>query len=195
MAQVVAISHHFRARVKTPKHRPVRIEQIDKGIPWGFFDGASPVDQRSCGGGGVLFKSEEHFFHISAGLGRGTNNFAELMSLRLLLLFALEQGCLSLQVFGDSSLVINWANGAAQCNVLNLVAILEEIQLIKQMFNSISFTHVYRERNGVADRLSKEAAQRPLALGIWQITVHSPVGTYSYYHRPFHEEEIEQIRD
>ena len=60
-------------------------------------------------GGGVLFKTESHSFFFSVGLGRGTNNFAELMSLRLLLLFALEQGCLSLQVFGDSMLVIEWA--------------------------------------------------------------------------------------
>ena len=59
--------------------------------------------------GGGLYKIESHSFLFSAGLGRGTNNFAELMSLRLLLLFALEQGCLSLKVFGDSMLVIEWA--------------------------------------------------------------------------------------
>lgn len=96
MAQIVVIIHHFRARVNPLKIRPVRVEQIDKAIPWGYFDGASQDGQMRCGGGGVLHKSEDHYFHISAGLGRGSNNYAELMSLRLLLLFALEQGCLSL---------------------------------------------------------------------------------------------------
>ena len=95
-------------------------------------------------------------------------------------------------MFGDSLLVIDWAKESVQCNVMILMPILEEIHRIKQMFNKITFTHVYRERNGVADRLSKEAAQRPLDFGIWQITVHSPVGTYSYYHRPFHEADNEQ---
>ena len=56
---------------------------------------------------------------------------------------------------------------------------------MRQQFIHISFTRVYRERNGVADQLSKEATQ--LEFGIWKITVHSSKGSYSYYHRPFHE--------
>ena len=81
------------------------------------------------------------------------------MSLRLLLLFALEQGCLSLQFFGDSMLVIEWVKEVHLCNVMRLIPILEEILLLKQHFNKLTFTHIYRERNRVADRLSKEALQ------------------------------------
>ena len=192
MAQIVALIHHFREPVKLLKHRPVREELIDKTLPWGFFDGASQDRQLRCGGGGVLFKSVSHYFHFSAGLGMGSNNYAELMSLRLLLLFALEQGCLSLQVFGDSMLVIEWAKETVQCHVMILLPILEEVFRIKQQFNHISFTHVYRERNGVADQLSKEATQWHLEFGIWRITVHSLEGSYSYYHRPFHEAVLHQ---
>ena len=101
------------------------------------------------------------------------------------MLFALEQGCLSLQVFGDSLIVINWANEILQCHVMRLLPILEEVLRLKLQFNLISFTHVYRERNGVADRLSKEATQ--LEYGIWKILYQTPVGTFRYYHRPFHE--------
>ena len=132
VVHIVAIIHHFRALEKIYKIRPVREELIDKDIPWGFFDGASQDHQLSCGGGGVLFKSEDHFYHFSAGLGRGSNNFAELMALRLLLLFALEQGCLSLQVFGDSMLVIEWEKENFQCHVMILLPILEEVFRIKQ---------------------------------------------------------------
>ena len=81
----------------------MQVEVIDKSIPWAYFDGASQDNQRVCGGGGVLYKSDSHYFHFAAGLGSGSNNYAELMSLRLLMLLALEQGCLSLQIFGDSS--------------------------------------------------------------------------------------------
>ena len=187
MAQIVVIIQHFREPEKIHKHRPVREELIDKAIPWGYFDGASQARQMSCGGGGVLYKSETNYFHFSAGLGKGSNNYAELMSLGLLLLFSLEQGCLSLQVFGDSMLVIEWEKETVQCHVMILLPILEEVFRIKQHFNYISFTHVYRERNGVADQLSKEATQWHLVFGIWRITVHSGEGSFSYYHRPFND--------
>ena len=148
----------------------MREELIDKDIPWGYFDGASQDCQLSCGGGGVLYKSEDHFFHFSAGLGRGSNNFAKLMALRLLLLFALEQGCLSLQVFGDSMLVIEWEKETVQCHVLILLPILEEVIRIKQQFDHIYFTHVYRERNRVADQLSQGSDVG--AFGIWHLEDH-----------------------
>lgn len=184
-AQVFSIVQHFRTPEKILGHRMVREEQIDKSILWGYFDGASLDQQMLCGGGEVLHKYDAHYFHFSAGLGRGTNNYAELMTLRLLLLFSLEHGCLSLQVFGDSSIVIDWENEITHCHVMRLLPILEEILRLKQHFIKNIFTHVYRERNGVADQLSKEAMQ--LDYGIWRILVQTPVGTYRYYHRPFHE--------
>jgi ribonuclease HI len=42
-------------------------------------------------------------------LGQGTNNYAELLTLKLLLLFAKEKELLHLQIFGDSMISINWA--------------------------------------------------------------------------------------
>ena len=187
MAQIVAIFLHFKEPEKTLKIRNVREELIDKTLPWGFFDGASQDQRLHCGGGGVLYKSNSHYFHFSVGLGRGTNNYDELMTLRLLLLFTLEQGCMSLQVYGDSLLVIEWAKELIQCHVVLLLPILEEVLLIKHQFNYISFTHFFRERNGVADQLSKEASQRHIDFGLCKITEHSRVGSSSYYHRPFFE--------
>ena len=94
---------------------------------------------------------------------------------------------MSLQVYGDSLLVIEWAKELIQCHVVLLLPILEEVFLLKQQFNYISFTHVFRERNGVADQLSKEASQRHIDFGIWKITEHSRVGSSSYYHQPFYD--------
>jgi ribonuclease HI len=42
------------------------------------------------------------------GLGKGTNNYAELMTLLLLLKIAKEYDLKSIQLFGDSMNVINW---------------------------------------------------------------------------------------
>ena len=80
------------------------------------------------------------------------------MALKLLLLFSVEKDCHYLQDFGDSMIVIDWDIGFSRCHVLRLLPILEEVALLQQRFDNISFTHVYREQNGVADRISKEAS-------------------------------------
>ena len=45
---------------------------------------------------------------FSTGLGVGTNNFVELLTLKLLMIFALEKACSRLHVFGDSMIILNW---------------------------------------------------------------------------------------
>ena len=59
----------------------------------------------------MLFLSDVHFFSFKAGLGLGTNNFAELCALKLLLYMARRNSLDKIQIFGDSQLVINWAYG------------------------------------------------------------------------------------
>jgi hypothetical protein len=39
------------------------------------------------GGGGLLYLSDNHYFKLKMGLRKGTNNFVEIMSLKLLLLY------------------------------------------------------------------------------------------------------------
>jgi hypothetical protein len=62
---------------------------------------------------------------------------------------------------------------------------LEDVFRIKGLFDSISFSHIYRERNQLADGLSKEATQ--LAYGQWYIEEHSSTRICGFYHRPFHD--------
>jgi hypothetical protein len=107
------------------------------------------------------------------------------MALKLLLLFSIEQGCRTLQVFGDSLVIINWINEKHRCQVSRLLPLLEDVIRIKNIFDTISFSHIYRERNQLADRLSKEATQ--LDYGQWYIAEITPTGTRGFYHRPFNE--------
>jgi len=51
--------------------------------------------------------SENNSFKIKMGLCPGTNNYAELLSLKLLLLFVEEKEVETIQDFGDSLDVIN----------------------------------------------------------------------------------------
>jgi ribonuclease HI len=135
------------------------MEQIDTGRPWAFFDGAATGDQLNCGAGGCIYLSEQHYYYLRAGLGPGTNNFSEIMALKLLLLFAVEKGCTSLQVFGDSLLIIKWVKQEHFCHTARLRPYLAEVLRIISTFDTISLSHIYRERNALADRLSKEATQ------------------------------------
>ena len=87
--------------------REVVDEVIDKTYPWGYFDGSASGDPKICGVGGVLFISDDHFYTFKAGLGIGTNNFFELIGLKLLLTLSLQLNFKQLQIFGDCQLVIN----------------------------------------------------------------------------------------
>jgi ribonuclease HI len=129
-------------RVKTRQSQEV---EIDKTIPWGFFDGAS--QHNHCGGGGILYLSDSHYYSMTFGFGTGTNNFAELMSLKLLIAFAIEKGCHSLNVFGDSLNVINWIRGTQRCSNTRLATLVEDITRLQTSFDSLICQHVYRENN------------------------------------------------
>jgi ribonuclease HI len=165
-AQSLAILSSFPQSIGRLQERQIQEEEIDKTRPWGYFDGASQNNR--CGGGGILYLSDSHHFSMTFGLGMGTNNFAELMSLKLLIAFAIEKGCHSLTVYGDSMNVINWIKSTQRCTITRLVNILEDIKTLQTSFDTFTCRHVYRERNKEADRRSKEGVQ--LAMGQWKVT-------------------------
>ena len=64
------------------------------------------------------------------GFGSGSNNYVEVLDLKTLILFALENVCQSLQIFSDSTLVINWFNKIQIFTNIHLSPNLTEIQEI-----------------------------------------------------------------
>jgi hypothetical protein len=52
-----------------------------------YFNGLHRVSNLVCGGGEFLYINENHFFKIKMGLGLRTNNYVELIPLKLLLHF------------------------------------------------------------------------------------------------------------
>lgn len=154
---------------------------IEKSTPWVFFYGAA--NQQGCGGGFTLYISEQHFYSVKMGLGFGTNNFAELMTLCHLLHFSLGHQCINLNVFGDSKNIINWFNGITACHAHTLNNILHEVNIFKAAFNIISCNHIYREHNSSANKLSKEASALPK--GEWLIQEQKGPDVYQYYHQSY----------
>jgi len=68
----------------------------------GTFDGAAQSGR--CGGGGNITFHEGRIYHFKVGLGAGTNNRAELLSLWALLWLAKRLDCDEMLVLGDSQL-------------------------------------------------------------------------------------------
>ena len=156
-------------------------------MPWGYFDGAARGALDRCGGGSMLHFDLQNYLYFKAGFGEGTNNFAELSALIFLMSKNLEWGVQMLQIFGDSKIIINWANGFQRCHFIRLVPLLDEVLLLKQHFDFISFTYVYRERNTIANRLSKEGAQLQEGQDSVECFLRDLGG---FYHRPFREQDI-----
>ena len=180
-AQSVGYFISFPEHIRVVSDRRRLEVDLDRSSPWAYFDGAA--QNNACGGGAVLYLTESHFFVLSMGLGEGTNNYSELMSLKLLLLFSLEKGCNNLNFMGDSLNVINWINETQDCRQLRLAHILYAIRLLLQRFDYFSCRHVYRENNKEADKASKEGLW--LAVGTWTVKEFIEGSTQDFYHRPF----------
>jgi len=92
---------------------------VDHFGPWDCFDEAS--QNNVCGGRAVMFLTHGNFFKLKMGLGYGTNNYVELMTLKILLLFTGEKGIKYIHIFGDSLLVINWIWKIQKCHNITLL--------------------------------------------------------------------------
>jgi len=123
------------------------------------------------------------------GLGRGNNNYVELLTAKYLIHFALNKQCMNLQLFGASKLVCNWINKKCYCNEYSLRHILDETHRLILTFDSFVFHHIYREHNSTVDHLSKEAVHKDD--GTWLIYEKKDGVTYQHYHRSFIDPEAE----
>ena len=119
------------------------------------------------------------------GLGGGSNNFAELLSLKILLIFATKKGCRTLNVYGDSMNVIKWIKGIHTCQNIRLETILFSIKVVIETYTTFNCQHVYRENNRLADRASKAGLQ--MEVGRWKIRESIDGLVHEYFHRPFIE--------
>ena len=83
---------------------------------------------------------------------------------------SLEHNYKHLHIFGDSQLVINWATGKYRIQNIQLAQILLEVHRLADLFETVHFMHIYRERNSRADLLAKDGSN--VLNGSWQISEH-----------------------
>ena len=117
---------------------------------WGFY--------KLCGWSWILLAPEwVTLLRVYAGVGNSTNTKAELVGLWALLLTSQMMGIPLLHVFGDSSVIINWAKVSTALSPPELSHWCRETRKLFTCFLDLSFIHIYHEHNQIADHLSKTA--------------------------------------
>ncbi len=123
-------------------------------------DGASSGNPGPSGVGAVVdFKGEIH--EIAEPIGTATNNIAEYSSLVYALKRAHELGASEAEVYMDSELVVRQMRGQYKVKNAGLKPLFEKARELSGKFSFFSITHVPREQNKEADRLSKKALENP----------------------------------
>ncbi|MCX6783922.1 MAG: ribonuclease HI family protein [candidate division WWE3 bacterium] len=89
-------------------------------------------------------------------LGEATNNHAEYCGLLAGVEAAVKAGTTELDCYLDSELVVKQMKGEYRIKDANLKSIADKIKELQINFIKLSFNHVPREKNQIADRLVNE---------------------------------------
>ena len=117
-------------------------------------DGASRGNPGPSAAGFVIMDSNETILETGGEyVGVTDNNIAEYKGVYLALKRASELGIKKIDFRSDSSMVVNQLNGIYKIKNRDLWQIHEQIAKLTESFDKISFTHVRREFNQVADKV------------------------------------------
>ncbi len=117
-----------------------------------YGDGGSRGNPGPSASGYVLLDMHDKIIETNGEyLNITTNNQAEYHSLKLGMERALQLGVKTLHVYMDSLLVINQMKGVFKVKNKELLPVYKTIKGLSLQFQSVSFTHVPRELNKLAD--------------------------------------------
>ncbi len=131
-----------------------------------FADGGSRGNPGPAGSGAIIRdESGATVVTVSEFLGTATNNVAEytavlrgLEALRDVLGKAASEAEVS--VFMDSMLVVKQMSGEWKLKNEGLKPLAARVAEVSRGFRSVTYAHVYRDKNADADRLANEAMDR-----------------------------------
>jgi ribonuclease HI len=145
-------------------HKADVVPQQDKVKIYG--DGGSRGNPGpSASGFVVLDMNDKVLVDKGVYLGITTNNVAEYTALKLALEECLKLRAREVEVYMDSLLVINQMKGIFKVKNRDLWPIHDAIKEIIRQFKKVSFTHVPRELNKLADAAVNRALDQELGLG------------------------------
>lgn len=159
---VKIVQFDFRKQGDTavPSSSALRVKEVKV-----FADGGSRGNPGPSASGYVLLDTNDTVL-VDKGvyLGVTTNNQAEYTALKLALEEALAMGIERVDVYMDSLLVINQLKGIFKVKNRDLWPIHDAIQRLARQFAHISFTHVPRELNKLADAAVNRALDEQVSI-------------------------------
>lgn len=118
-----------------------------------FTDGGSRGNPGRSASGYVIMTTDDTVLESGGEyLGITTNNQAEYRAVRLALEQARKFNPLAIRFYIDSELVVKQLNGQYKIKNADLWPIYEGIKKVMTEFPSVTFTHVRRELNTLADK-------------------------------------------
>ena len=97
------------------------------------------------------------------GCGICTNTRAELLALWFVLRVSKLMGLPIHMILGDSMVVISWVNRLSTLKIPTLKHWRDEILSMLHLAPLVTFNHIYRELNMLADDLSKKALKMEMS--------------------------------
>ena len=91
-----------------------------------------------------------------------SNNEAEYAALCLALEVLANEGAHTVHIYSDSKVMINQMRGRYQVHSANLKVWHQRACQLARRIPKVTYTHIPRERNQLADALANEALQAPL---------------------------------
>jgi len=117
-------------------------------------DGGSRGNPGEGASGAVLFNEEGIVIDIAGlYLHNTTNNNAEYQALVIGLKMAKKNRIENLECFLDSELIVKQMNGIYKISDANIKQIKKLIDTLLPNFQKVSFTHIPREQNKLADKI------------------------------------------
>ena len=126
-----------------------------------FTDGGARGNPGPAGIGGVLYNfQDQKIADFSVYLGEATNNQAEYQALLKGLKLALEHKVGDLDCYLDSELVVKQLKREYKVKNKDLASLFVKAWNLSLKFKKITFNHITRDKNTVADALANQAMDK-----------------------------------
>ncbi|WP_158057570.1 ribonuclease HI [Halorussus halophilus] len=155
-----AVAVAYDDKVVIQGSNPQDIEALlrdEGGHAYCYFDGASRGNPGPASVGWVIVTSDGIAAEGSERIGRATNNQAEYEALIRVLKAARDYGFDTIEVKGDSQLIVKQVTGAWNTNDPDLREHRVTVHELLREFDDWELQHVPREINERADKLANEA--------------------------------------
>ena len=123
-----------------------------------FTDGGSRGNPGPAAVGGVIYNTkDEKLKEFSQSIGNSTNNIAEYTALITGLRLCKDMGFKQVDCYLDSELVVKQLNKLYKVKDEKMKILFDVIKELTAEFEKVSFTHVLRAKNKLADLLVNKA--------------------------------------